>query len=207
VGRKIFASATVFLLLVGCSPDDSASVARGKKTPRVEKSKGPAEKKKFRERQSTGPKKALLLNDGLGDAARLTRGAVADLKEMGYWDDLTERIFAVRVSSRQRSVPLDEHLADSLWTFYRDEATGELGDLCDVVMFTRAIKDDVARQGIYYSQGRLAYPAPSVRQFWTVLLAHEIAHCTNRGQKGEAYSTRWEAKILEGYGIDRVGSP
>jgi hypothetical protein len=203
---RVLASAIVFVLLLGCSPDDSGGVARSDRRQRAEKSKRP-EKRKIKERKPTGPKKALLLNDGLGDAARLTRGAVADLKEMGFWDDLTKRIFAVRVSSRERSVPLDGHLADSLWTFYRDETTGELGDLCDVLMFTRAIKDDVARQGIYYSQGRLAYPAPSLRQFWTVLLGHEIAHCTSKGQKGETYSTHWEARILEGYDIDRVGSP
>jgi hypothetical protein len=110
------------------------------------------------------------------------------------------------VGSRTGDVPRDGHLADSLWTYYQDPDTKELGDLCDVIMFTRAVRDDVTRQALYYAQGRLDHPAPSLAQFWTVLLAHEIAHCTKRGQKGERYSTSWETKILEGYGIARVGS-
>ncbi len=204
--RNLVAAAIVSFLLLGCSSGDSAGPPQGKAS-RIERSKGSEKGRDIKERKPTGPKRAQIINIARGKAARLTRRAISDLKGMGYWDDLTKKIFAVRISSRERSVPLDRHLADSLWTYYRDEETGELGDLCDVLMFTKAVKDDVARQEAFYAQGRLADPAPSVAQFWTVLLAHEIAHCSDRGQKGERYSTRWESRILAGYGIDRIGTP
>jgi hypothetical protein len=149
------------------------------------------------------------MNDALGDAEVLTRRAIADLKRLGFWKPLTKKIHGIRVTSRQRSltIPTDGHLADSLWTYYKDDKTGEWGDLCDVLFFTRAVKNDVANQRAYWAEGRLAHPPPTLRQFWAVLLGHEIAHCSKRGQKGEAWSTRWESRILAGYGIDRIGSP
>jgi hypothetical protein len=204
--RRVAAIATALALLPGCTQGDPGDGARGEKSPRGERPEAKRSDEKLKERKPTGPRRTRVINDATGPAGRLTRRAIADLKGMGFWDDLTKRIFAVRITSRTGTVPGDGHLADSLWTYYRDEQ-GELGDLCDVLMFTRAVKDDVARQEIYYAQGRLAYPAPSVGQFWAVLLAHELSHCTDRGQKGEAYSTRWEKRVLEGYGIDRIGTP
>ena len=165
--------------------------------------------RKLKKRKPTGPKNARLMIDARGAAKGLTREAIGALKKMGYWDDLTKNIYAIRISSRggALSVREDGRLADSLWTYYRDDKTGELGDLCDLLFFTQAIEDDVARQAVYYAQGRLDHPAPTLPEFWAVLLAHEVAHCSTRGQRGEAYSTRWETKVLAGFGIDRVGSP
>jgi hypothetical protein len=210
MNRRVVAPAIVLLvLLVACSsPEEGNTRAQHPKTPRVAGNKDPGKKKdeKIKARDPTGPKKAQVINDALRVGTSLTRRSISDLKKMGYWDNLTKRIFVVRVSSRVGSVPADAHLADSLWTYYQDPDTKELGDLCDVIFFTRAVKDDVARQEVYYAQGRLDHPPPSLAQFWTVLLAHELAHCSKRGQRGERYSTSWETRILDGYGIARVGS-
>ena len=149
------------------------------------------------------------MNEAFGVAHRIVQRAIEDLKRLGFWDDLTGHLFAVRISSRNGAarIPEDEHLADAVWLAYQDPKTGKFGDICDVFMFTRAIRNDVANQNVYYTEGRLEAPPPTLRQFWAVLLGHELAHCTNRGQKGEAYSTSWEVRILDGFGADRVGSP
>jgi hypothetical protein len=207
VRRTLAVVAAAALVLGACTSNEGES-ATGPKAERSASGPGEQARKKLKKRRPTGPKKALVMNVARGAARRLTRSAIADLKRMGYWDDLTEKIFAVRISSRGvGSVPDDGRLGDSLWTYYRDDATGELGDLCDVLLFTSAVREDVARQEIYYSEGRLDHPPPTVGQFWTVLLGHELAHCTERGQKGEGYSTKWEGRILRGYGIDRIGTP
>jgi hypothetical protein len=210
MNRTVATLTIALLVLSACSSEEPHRSARpSTEKPKAEKSVERPHKKKIKKRKPTGPEKARVVNDALGAAGRLTRQAIDDLKEMGYWDDLTKKIYAVRISSRGDPLDVreDGRLGDSLWTYYKDERTGELGDLCDVLLFTQAVKDDVARQAAYYAQGRLDHPAPTLEQFWTVLLGHEIAHCSNGGQKGEAHSTRWESRILAGYGIDRVGSP
>lgn len=197
----------VAVLLAACTtPGGEPLPVAGSPAPKTD---GRSHGRGIKERKETQPEKTRVMHATRRAARRLTRRAVADLKAMGYWDDLTKKIDWIRISSREGpgSIPSDGHLGDSLWTYYRDDATGNWGDLCDVVLYTPAIKHDVARQGAYYSQGRLEHPPPTLDQFWAVLLAHELAHCSARGQKGEAYSTRWETRVLEGYGVDRVGSP
>jgi hypothetical protein len=206
---RVLASIIVATLLLGaCTEQERSPSARPKKANHKSEKQPDRARKKLKERKPTQPKKAIVLIEARGDAKRLTQRAIEDLKQLGFWDDLTKKIYAVRVSSREGSIniPTDGHLADALWTYYRNERTGELGDLCDLLMFTKAVKNDVANQAYYYSQGRLDHPPPTLEQFWAVLMAHELAHCTNRGQRGEHYSTAWENRVLEGFGIDRVGS-
>jgi hypothetical protein len=208
--KRTAAALVAVLALTGCSSEEPTRTARPKaEKPERKKSPQRGPEKKIKKRRPTGPQGALVLNDTRGKAKTLTMHAIADLKRMGYWRGLTKKIYAIRISTRggTLSVREDGRLGDSLWTYYRNEKTGELGDLCDVLLFTQAVEDDVARQVSYYAEGRLDHPAPTLGQFWAVLLGHEIAHCSKRGQKGEAYSSRWESRILAGYGIDRLGSP
>lgn len=133
--------------------------------------------------------------------------AVRDLRELGYWEELTTHVVRVVIAARpgEGRVPKDGRLAQALMTAH---STGRYpGSWCEVAIFPHALEEDIARQAVYYSQGRLAAPPPTLRQFWTVILAHELAHCSPLGQKGEAYSTRWEARVLAAFGRARVGSP
>ncbi|MDQ3986177.1 MAG: hypothetical protein M3280_06720, partial [Actinomycetota bacterium] len=129
-----------------------------------------------------------------------------DLKDLKMWDDLTDHIDFIRISTRPgiERIPLDGHLADSLFTGLIRR--GRDGTLCDVYMYSEAIARDVTSQQTLYSYGRLSAPPPSLREFWAVVLAHEVAHCSQRGQQGELRSGRWERRVLDAYGADRAGS-
>ena len=138
------------------------------------------------------------------DRARVER-AIRTLKRLGFWDDLTGSLdfVIVRTRSGARRIPQDGHLADSLFTVYI--GPGPDGLVCDVVIFSRALSDDVVLQSTYYEQGTLESLPPSLRQFWAEILGHELAHCTDKGQEGEKRSTRWEHRILAAMGVSRVG--
>ena len=139
------------------------------------------------------------------DRRRVDR-AVADLKELGFWKRLTRPVETVVVSTRPGAsrAPRDGHLADAV----RNVQLGRRpGYVCDVMIYSQALVDDVARQAVFYDQGRLSAPPPTLRQFWAVILAHEVAHCSDAGQRGESHSTRWERRVLEGYGASRLGTP
>ena len=137
---------------------------------------------------------------------RNVRRAVRDLKGLKVWDDLTDHIDFIRISTRPgvERIPLDGHLADSLFTGL--VRPGRDGSLCDVYMYSEAIARDVDNQQTLYAYGRLSAPPPTLRQFWAVVLAHEVAHCSQRGQQGELRSNRWERRVLDAYGVDRAGS-
>lgn len=140
------------------------------------------------------------------EARRIAR-AVRDLRELGYWKELTAHVVRVAIAGRPGAgrVPRDGRLAQAVSTLH---TTGRYpGSWCEIAIFPHALEEDIERQAVYYSQGRLAAPPPSLREFWAVILAHELAHCSPRGQKGEAYSTEWEARVLAAFGRARVGSP
>ena len=143
-------------------------------------------------------------NAALGASHRRAADAIRDLRRLGYWDSLTAHLYTVRVSTRSSTVPGDAHLADSLYTAVIDDAGRGL--LCDIVVFPRAVKEDIARQRLYESQGRLGAPLPTLRQFWAVVLGHELAHCARGGRPGEKLSLRWERRILRGLREEKVSS-
>ena len=158
-----------------------------------------------RERARTEPRRAKLTITALGRGRLRSRQAVADLKKLGFWPPLTRHVTEVVISTRagRGSIPEDGHLADAIMNV---QLGNRPGYVCDVMIFTTALADDVGRQEGYYSTGSLQAPPPTLREFWAVILAHELAHCSERGQRGEAYSTRWEKRVLAAYDSARLGS-
>ena len=220
--RRILALVTVATLaLVSCevggrdddgvatpSPDASEGSRLGpsgrgdgsKSRPRKDPSPGGAQ-----ERARTEPRKAKLTIAALGRGRMRSRQAVWDLKELGYWPRLTRHVTEVRISTRagRGSMPKDGHLADAILNVQLGKRPGYV---CDVMIYSTALADDVGRQAGYYSAGTLRAPPPTLREFWAVILAHELAHCSERGQRGEVYSTKWERKVLAAYDSARLGS-
>ena len=201
--------ATVVLLLVapacdGIRPDDPR-VARRHKRPGASAG-AKKDPDRPRKRRATKPARVHVENEGLTPAdRRRVRRAVEDLKRLGFWRDLTSHVASVRVGTRPgpERVPPDGHLADAVLNVRLGTYPGYS---CDIMIFSQALEDDVANQTIYYSEGRLAAAPPTLRQFWAVILAHELAHCSKRGQRGEAHSTPWERRVLEAFGASRLGS-
>ncbi len=158
-------------------------------------------------RRPTDPKVVHLENAALTEAdRRRVRRAVADLERLGFWRELTSHVASVTIATRPgpERVPPDGHLADAVMNVRLGRHPGYT---CDIMIFSQALEDDVANQTTYYSEGRLAAPPPTLRQFWAVILAHELAHCSKRGQRGEAYSTKWEQRVLDAFGASRIGTP
>jgi hypothetical protein len=192
------------LILGACSGSSAPPRAdRGKRPTTATPSEFP-EEGRTKKRQPTRPE---LRIDNQGhtraDRGRVAR-AIRTLKALGFWDDLTDHLYSVVVRTRpgERRKPADGHLADSLFTVRI--GPGPDGLVCDVVIFSEALADDVVLQNSYYAQGSLSSPPPTLRQFWAVILGHELAHCTDKGQKGEKRSTRWEKRILRAMGAGRV---
>ena len=129
-------------------------------------------------------------------ARRTVARTVRDLEAIGLWRRLTRRLYAIRLSVRggASGVPEDMHLADASYTGLVDEHGA--GSLCDVFLFARAIRNDHERQRRLHLEDRAARP-PALRVFWASVLAHELAHCSERGQRGERWSEHWEARVRE----------
>ena len=132
--------------------------------------------------------------------------AVRDLKELGFWKPLTRYVVGVKIATRAGSerIPDDGHLADAYRSVQLEPTPGYV---CDIFIFSQALTDDVLRQQDYYNQGLLSDTPPTLRQFWAVILGHEMAHCSPRGQKGEKYSTMWEKRVLNAFETSRLGTP
>lgn len=147
-------------------------------------------------RGATRPDHAIFDNRAFGKSKPLLARAKRDLEMLGFWSDLTQHLYVVKVASRlgRTYVPDDGHLADAFLTAQIDE--GGQGGLCDIMFFPTAIADDLQRWSRYHEQGYIADPPPTPRQFWAALLAHELAHCLNHGS-GETVAERWEARVLE----------
>ena len=130
-------------------------------------------------------------------SARRTVGrAVRDLREIGLWHRLTRDLYAVRLSVRtgKGAIPGDRHLADAAYSGLVDDHGS--GSLCDVFLFARSILDDHRRQRRFYAAHRADRPS-SLRVFWASVLAHELAHCSTRGQRGERWSEHWEERVRD----------
>ena len=202
------AVAVLALMLGACEVDDDGST-RSEAGPRRTRSASPETREsRPQRRRPTRPEKVGYVNAGLTAADRAHIGrAVRDLEELGFWKELTAHVVRVKIASRPGvgRILEDERLADSIMTV---EVTGPWrGMWCDVLIYSTALAEDIEQQAVYYSEGRLSAPPPSLREFWAVILAHELAHCSPRGQRGEAYSTKWEGRVLRALGRARVGSP
>ncbi len=137
----------------------------------------------------------ILTNAALGGSKRLVNTAIGDLKKVGLWRPLTNHLYSLKFATRlgRLNVPEDGHLADAYLTAAINGNEG--GAACDVMFFPTAMADDLARWRTYHSQGLLADPAPTLRQFWGSIMAHELAHCLKHG-RGEPTAERWEARAL-----------
>jgi hypothetical protein len=120
--------------------------------------------------------------------------AVIDLKDLGLWSRLTRHLDGgprLRPLPGRSNVPDDGHLADSL---YRARADG--GRYCRVTFYPAAMQDDLARQRFYYRRGFLRARPPTMTEFWTMILAHELTHCRDQ-RRGERVALAVEARVLE----------
>ena len=149
------------------------------------------------ERGITQPDGTVVQNVAHGASKRSASRAIKDLKKVKLWKPLTEHLYVIKIGSRlgRPSVPEDGHLADAYLTAQIDD-DGVGGSLCDIMFFPTAMADDLRRWRTYNAQGLLVDPAPTGRQFWAAILAHELAHCLDHG-KGEPAAERWEARALE----------
>ena len=138
--------------------------------------------------------------EAVGPVRERLETAIDDLKAVDMWDRLTEHLYRVELDSRHgtANVPEDGHLADAYFTgIVVGGGGGEAGgEVCDVMFFPSAITADLARWRSYYAQGAIADPAPTLRQFYGSLLAHELAHC-RRGPRGESVAQAWERRALD----------
>lgn len=178
------------LLLGACS--DSSQPPAAKSTPQS----SPSVEPEPAERGITQPDGLTVQNAAHGGSKRLVANAIADLKRENLWKPLTKHLYVIKIGSRlgRSNVPEDGHLADAYLTAQIDDGVG--GSLCDIMFFATAMDDDLDRWRTYNAQGLLDDPAPTRRQFWGSILAHELAHCLDHGSD-EAVAERWEAKALE----------
>jgi hypothetical protein len=168
------------LVVMGC--DERAS-ERGAQPPAS--SRAPSE------RDAT----VRLENEAFGESKRRLDQAVADLKAIGLWDDLTNHLYVVNIQSRPgtANIPDDRHLADAFLTAQIDEAGS--GGLCSIMFFPAAVRAEYAEL-VAYAAEQPAYEPPSLRHFWASILGHELAHCF-KGQPGEDVARRWEERVLQ----------
>jgi hypothetical protein len=147
------------------------------------------------QRGITDPKGVIVENVSLEETTQDVERAIGDLKEVGLWRRLTSHLYGVKFGSRngRSNIPDDGHLADAFLTAKIDGNIG--GTYCDIVFFPTAMEDDLDRWRSYYSQGLLSDEAPTFRQFWASIMAHELSHCFD-GPHGEPVALRWEAKAL-----------
>lgn len=191
------------------SPSASRDGPGPRRSPEKQKrsdAKGKNEKRS-RKRGRTHPPRVEITNLGLTREDRgLVDQAVADLKELGFWRNLTEHVVHVKVATRPglERIPEDGHLADAIQNAQLDPRPGFV---CDIIVFSDALANDVTNQLGYYLEGRISTRPPNLRQFWAVILAHEVGHCSPKGQKGEAHSTKWEQKVLGAFNTTRLGTP
>jgi hypothetical protein len=136
-----------------------------------------------------------LENDALGASKQRVNQAVADLKAIGLWDDLTNHLYVVNVQSRPgpSNIPDDRHLADAFLTAQVDEEGS--GGLCSIMFFPAAVRAEYAEL-LAYAAEQPTYEPPSLRHFWASILGHELGHCF-KGQPGEDVARRWEHRVLE----------
>lgn len=134
--------------------------------------------------------------EAIGYARPLLRRAIEDVKRIGFWNDLTRHLYLINIDSRlgTLNVPPDGHLADAYYTGTIDERGA--GALCDIMFFPTAVTQDLSRWRLFYSQGRIAEPPPTLQDFYASLVAHELAHC-RPGPRGEPVARSWERRARD----------
>lgn len=185
---RLLARLLVPLLLLGaCAPDESPAATAPTASPAPSPSPSPS--------IVTNPPGLIVENDALGASTRRIRRAMRDLKAVDLWRPLTKHLYKVKFQTRLGavSVPDDGHLADAILTagFGRRAQ----GLVCDLMFFPNAIARDLDRWRLYYQQGAVADPPPTLRQLWGAVTAHELGHCLPGGP-GEKVAGKWELKAL-----------
>lgn len=141
------------------------------------------------------PRGVVVENIAQGKSDERVARAIKDLKDVNLWLALTRHLYKVKFDSRLGAVnvPDDGHLADAILTAaFDDHAQGRL---CDVMFFPNAIAQDLDRWRLYYEQGATSHPAPTLRELWASVMAHELGHCFPGGP-GEKFARKWERRTL-----------
>ena len=180
-------------LLGACQPASTERPQAGVASP------GPSPTISERSPSLTLPK---IDNRATGHTAGNIERAIRDLKAVGMWDRLTRKLYVVSVGSRpgRQYVPDDGHLAEARAFPYLDDDGG--GRLCDITFFPTAMADDRRLQERYFDQGLLERGPPRLRNFWSSILGHELAHCLPHERDGvpaltpEPQAQKWEARVL-----------
>ncbi len=127
-----------------------------------------------------------------GSARSRIAVSVEDLRSVEVWRTLTCALDRIVVDVGARRIPKDGHLADARLEVRR--APGLLSRTCVITFFPNAIRADLDRQDEYQARGLVAR-VPSFSDFWSALLAHELAHCAP-GARGERIALRWERQVI-----------
>lgn len=141
------------------------------------------------------PPGVVVENAANGKSVKRIRRAMRDLKAVNLWRPLTKHLYKIKFQSRLGAIniPDDGHLADAILTAgFGKRAQGRL---CDIMFFPNAIARDLDRWRLYYEQGAVTEPPPTLRQLWGAVTAHELGHCFPGGP-GEKVAQRWERKAL-----------
>jgi hypothetical protein len=187
--RRLFA-ALALLAMVGACDQPPAGGQAGEQARR-----SPAASPSDDGIQNRGPTAARVDNLASGRSHGRVESAVRDLKRIGLWDDLTDHLFVIEIQSRagRAEVPDDKHLADAFLSATIEE--GGSGGFCSIMFYPTAISDDLRKWRRYYEEGFHPEQPPTLRQFWSSILGHELGHCF-KGQPGEDVAEHWEAKVL-----------
>jgi hypothetical protein len=187
--RRHRRNAIAALALVTVVSSACADAPESKAAPRVVPTPSPSQSVVI------NPPGILVENVAFGRSKQRVRAAVRDLEAAGLWHRLTRHLYRVKFGTRLGvvNIPDDGHLADAVLTAAFDE--GAQGRLCDILFFPNAIDQDLRRWHLYYSQGAIEDPPPTLRQYWGGVMAHELGHCFPGGP-GEKVARAWEAKAL-----------
>ena len=187
------------LLLTSCSDAAEEPRRRALETPPAQEEASPPA-----ERGITNPPGVVVVNGALGADRKLIAQAIEDVKATGFWRELTEHLYSVRIGLRPGAerIPEDGHLADALRTLKLDGDVG--GIYCQITFYSAAMSGDLERVGEYFDQGLVASPPPTERQFYASILGHELAHCLGQG-KGEGVAQQWEARVLGALQDEGIG--
>lgn len=180
----------IAMLMGACSERSTPEPAARPTARATTSSPGPEQ------RGITKPAGVIVENAAQPGTKKLVRQAIADLKEVGIWRRLTRHLYGAKFATRpgRSAVPPDGHLADAFLTAKVDGDVG--GTYCDIMFFPVAMADDLTRWRRYHAQGLVAEPAPTTRQFWASIMAHELSHCM-RKERGEKAARAWEKRALE----------
>ena len=182
------------LVLAGCSPDSSEAEAT--------LGPSPARTPTPRAEESPAPQRVDLKvwNEATGrDKGRVAR-AIRDLKKAGIWKKVVWKgLYVIQIQARagEQRIPEDRHLADASFHAFKDEDGG--GALCFILIYTEAIRQDIANWNHYDRLGLARYPPPAPRDVWAAALAHELGHC-HKGFRGEKHARNWESRAWKTIG-------